>query len=326
MKHIGEIGQQDLWWADPELRELLKSDPLAAVRSLGLNPPEGAPVQALVEAAKVFSVIWQDGRIIAKRDFAISPDDEGLLFGRGIWESTRTFSGRPWLWEAHLGRLDHTARVLNLLVDPSRLPNAETVSRYVRSLTGMDVIIRLNASAGGAGRPGSVWMSASLPPAPIESIRLQTCKSPVPKEQPYLVWKTFQYATRLRVGRPTAPGFDSTLLVDDDGRLLEAAHANLFVRTDDGWATPTLDGGALPGTVRRHLLKSSPIPIAEREILEAELRDVHEVFLTNSNVGIVPVTRIDDIDYPIGDETRTLAEWIVPEPRFAPKRLTVAIS
>jgi len=315
----------EFWWAEPALKALLESDPAAAGRSLGLDVPADAPAQALVEAAQVLSVIWQDGRVVAKRDFALSPDDEGLLFGRGVWESTRTFAGWPWLWESHLERLCHTARLLDLFVDPARLPRADVVARFVRGLTGMDVVVRLNASAGGRGRPGTVWMSAAPPPPPITSVRLQTLRSPVPKGQPYLVWKTFQYATRLRVGLSAAPGFDSTLLVDERDRLQEAAHANLFVRTEEGWATPECDGGLLPGTLRRHLLESAPASIAERAILKAELSGVVEAFVTNSNVGIVPVTRIDDHHFPIGEETRRLARWLQPESLLNPRPLVAAL-
>jgi 4-amino-4-deoxychorismate lyase len=319
-----EIG--DISWAEPKMQELLKQDPASAVRSLGIDPPEEAPASALIEAVKLLSIVWQDGQIIPKRDFRVSPDDEGLLFGRGVWESTRTFHGRPWLWEMHLERLRHTARLLNIAVNQDQLPNEWEVSRFVRSLTEMDVVIRLNLSAGSYGKPGSVWMSAALPVPPMPSIRLKTCPNPVPKDQPYLVWKTFQYATRLRIGRQVPEGFDSSLLVDPNGRLLEAAHANLFVRLDTGWATPTASaGGLLPGTVRRHLLHHAPLPVTEREIFTSELGAIREAFVTNSNVGLVPVTLIDQHEYPIGQQTRDLAHWLIPQSPYHLEQTIVSI-
>jgi branched-subunit amino acid aminotransferase/4-amino-4-deoxychorismate lyase len=216
--------------------------------------------------------------------------------------------------------------LLNIAIDPARLPDELAVSRFVRELTKMDVIVRLNVSAGSFHGPGTVWMSASPPTPPMDSIKLQTCPNPVPKDQPYLVWKTFQYATRLRVGRQVAKGFDSTLLVDPMGRLLEAAHANLFVRLESGWATPTASGGGLlPGTVRRHLLQHAPLRIEEREIFQTELGSIREAFVTNSNVGIVPVIRIDEHEYPIGGETRRLAGWLLPESPYHLEPINVSI-
>jgi branched-subunit amino acid aminotransferase/4-amino-4-deoxychorismate lyase len=107
-------------------------------------------------------------------------------------------------------------------------------------------------------------------------------------------------------------GFDSTLVVDAADNLLEAAHANIFLRMQDGWATPEADGGLLPGTVRQRLLEHAPVPIRQQKIPMSALAGVKEAFLTNSNAGIVPVTRIDDNHYPIGEETRNLVRWLHP--------------
>jgi|GEM_PF-1987640 len=296
----------------------LESDPAGVLRERGVNPPAGLPPRVLHEFARVVSLLWVDGRVVPVDRFHIDPADEGLLFGRGAWESTRTIGGVPWLWPLHLDRLRHTAALMGITVAPERLPDAERVQAYVRALTSQDVVVRLNVSAGRPGGAGLVWMSAAPPPAAPASVRLRTCPSPVRKGQAYLTLKTFQYATRLRIGQQAAEaGFDSALLIDAEGNLLEASHANIFLRLGDGWATPAADGGLLPGTVRHHLLTGSPLPIAERVIPQSALGEVREAFVTNSNVGIVPVTGIDDRTLPVGEETRRLIRWLEP-PSAAP--------
>jgi branched-subunit amino acid aminotransferase/4-amino-4-deoxychorismate lyase len=216
--------------------------------------------------------------------------------------------------------------LLNISVRHDQLPNDLEVSRFVKELTTMDVVIRLNLSAGSYQQSGTVWMSASLPSPAMPSIRLKTCPNPVPADQPYLIWKTFQYATRLRVGQQVVPGFDTTLLVSPLGNLLEAAHANLFVRLDSGWTTPlAAEGGLLPGTVRRHLLHHAPFPMTERKVSISELGAIREAFVTNSNVGIVPITRIDEHEYPIGQETRKLTHWLIPQSPYQTEATTVSM-
>ncbi len=37
--------------------------------------------------------IWLDGKVVSRDDFSIAPDDEMLLYGRGVFETTRTFDG-----------------------------------------------------------------------------------------------------------------------------------------------------------------------------------------------------------------------------------------
>jgi len=286
-------------------------DPVAALKAQGVNLPTDLPAGVAHEILRVVTLVWLDGKVVPRSEFRIDPFDEGLLFGKGIWESTRTFDGVPWLWEAHLGRLKHTATELGIAVEPERLPSTEQVTEFVRSLTNMDAVIRLNVTAGVTGKSGIVWMTASALPAPYPSVTLQTVASPVPKDQPYLVWKTFQYATRLRVGQSVrAAGFDTALLVDVDGNLLEASHANIFVRLPGGWVTPSLNGAFLPGTLRGYVLENAPLPMREEKVSVTKLSDCLEVFVTNSNAGIVPVTRIDGRRYAVGAETNRLIEWL----------------
>jgi branched-subunit amino acid aminotransferase/4-amino-4-deoxychorismate lyase len=260
------------------------------------------------------SLLWLDGKIVPREQFYIDPSDHGLLFARGVWECTRTFGGVPWLWPLHLERLLRTAALLEIDVAPERLPDSEQVRAFVRALTAMEVVVRLNVTAGRPGKAGIVWMTAVLPPAPTSSIRLHSGRLQIPGRQPDLAWKTFQYRNRLRAGKQARQaGFDNALLVDREGNLLEAAHANIFVRLPDGWATPSADDeGLLPGTVRRHLLERAPLPIREQIIPYSLLSQATEVFLTNSNVGIVPVLQIDELIFPIGKETLDLQRWLLP--------------
>ena len=277
----------------------------------GLDLPAYLPRHVVLEVARLVFQVWVDGRVLPRRAFQLDPWDEGVLFGRGVWESTRTVDGVPWLWTLHVERLLRTAALLGIDLDPARIPAEEQVRDFVRAMTTMDVVVRLNVTAGRVGRPGVVWMTATLPPAPISALRLRSTRYPFEKGHPYLTWKTFQYASRLQLGRDAAhAGFDSALLVDDAGMVLESAHANVFFRFDDGWATPEADGGLLPGTTRRHLLDHAPRPIVERKIALAELASAREAFATNSNVGIVPVTGVDQHTFRVGAETMELARWL----------------
>jgi len=312
---------EELWssivvgsWSDPSPGQGASTDPSALLKEYGLNLPADCPARIVEEAVRVVSLLWLDGRIVPREQFHIDPSDEGLLFGRGVWECTRTFHGVPWLWPLHIERLVRTAAMLEIDIAPERLPNGEQVTQYVRSLTAMDVIVRLNVTAGRPGKPGIVWMSATFPELPLSGVRLRTCRSPVPKGQPYLAWKTFQYSGRLRAGKEAhRAGFDTALFLDPEENLLETPHTNIFVRLSSGWATPLADGDLLPGTVRQHLLKKSPLPIREQVIPLALLAEASEAFVTNSNVGIVPVVQIDEQAFPVGDETQQLRRSLQPE-------------
>ena len=305
----------DPWsWADAPLKARLQADAPAVLKERGVTVPVDTPPAIVAEALRIVSLLWVEGQLTPLEGFRIDPSDEGLLFGRGVWESTRTVKGEPWLWESHADRMLQSAKMLAIDLAPERLPSRRQITDYARALTQQDVVIRVNASAGRPGGKGLVWMSAALLPVPSRPMRLKTTPNPIDKGQAYLTLKTFQYATRLRIGQMAGQaGFDSALLVDDAGNLQEASHANIFLRFPEGWLTPAADGGFLPGTVRHYLLHNSPLPIAEAVVPASRLGEASEIFVTNSNVGIVPVTAVDDHTYPVGQDTQGLINWLRPQ-------------
>jgi branched-subunit amino acid aminotransferase/4-amino-4-deoxychorismate lyase len=299
-------------WASPALQARL-ADPRAVLTDRGVTPPADLPADVLAEFAAIVCRVWVDGRAISFDQFHLDPADEGLLFGRGLWESTRTTDGAPWLWPLHTERLTESAKILHIDLDPKRIPTAEQVAEFVRSMTYQDVVVRLNVSAGRPGHAGTVWMTAAPMPVVPEALTLRSAYSPVPKGLSHYTLKTFQYASRLNITQQAHDaGFGSALMLDAAGNVMEAAHANIFFLSKDGWITPQNDGGFLPGTVRRHLIENSPSPIREATIPRPAVGQMSEAFVTNSNVGIVPVTRIDDIEFGVGPETRKLLRWITP--------------
>jgi para-aminobenzoate synthetase/4-amino-4-deoxychorismate lyase len=86
------------------------------------------------------------------------------------------------------------------------------------------------------------------------------------------------------------------LILTDEGEVLEAGRANVFVVTDGGIATPPADGRILPGTARAATLDLAAelgVPAAERRLYVDDLRRADDLFLTSSLRGIRPVRSVD---------------------------------
>jgi para-aminobenzoate synthetase/4-amino-4-deoxychorismate lyase len=100
------------------------------------------------------------------------------------------------------------------------------------------------------------------------------------------------------------------LLVDLDGQVLEAAHANVWIREGRTLVTPPLDGRLLPGTVRARLIADPPAGHTAREepvtleraiaadelLLSSSLRGLHAAALagaqgTRAEQTLVPAVR-----------------------------------
>jgi para-aminobenzoate synthetase/4-amino-4-deoxychorismate lyase len=86
------------------------------------------------------------------------------------------------------------------------------------------------------------------------------------------------------------------LILTDEGEVLEAGRANVFVVADGGIATPPADGRILPGTARAATLDLAAelgVPAAERRLYVEDLRRADDLFLTSSLRGIRPVRTVD---------------------------------
>ena len=91
-------------------------------------------------------------------------------------------------------------------------------------------------------------------------------------------------------------GDEVPVILNDDGEVLEAGRANVFVVADGGIATPPADGRILPGTARAATLDLAAelgIPAAERRLYLDDLRGADDLFLTSSLRGIRPVRSLD---------------------------------
>src|SRR5437870_12556701 len=91
-----------------------------------------------------------NGVITAPEDARISVLDHGLLFGDSVYETLRTYNGKPFLFSRHFARLEHSAHGIDL-----KLPwtKARTLDEIRRTLMAGECRNRLTITRG-RGRRG----------------------------------------------------------------------------------------------------------------------------------------------------------------------------
>ncbi|MBT6050119.1 MAG: hypothetical protein HOG49_25260, partial [Candidatus Scalindua sp.] len=88
-----------------------------------------------------------------------------------------------------------------------------------------------------------------------------------------------------------------TIVLNTDGFVAECVVSNIFMVSAGSVVTPSLDTNILPGITRRIVLdicKNSGILSSEEHFKIDVLIKADEVFITNSLMEIMPVSRIDD--------------------------------
>jgi len=103
-------------------------------------------------------------------------------------------------------------------------------------------------------------------------------------------------------------GFNEAIFFNSKGHLAEGSMSNIFFIKNEKVYTPSRDNGLLSGIVRNkviELLKHHEIPFEEGYYRKEVLMEADEIFITNSLMEIMPVRRVEDLEYPVKNESFT---------------------
>ncbi|MFC5530046.1 aminotransferase class IV [Cohnella yongneupensis] len=258
-------------------------------------------------------LLW-NGQLTDSKTTVISAFDHGFLYGMGLFETFRTYSGKPWLLERHAARLRHGCELLGIAYEPRISDLQERIAHLLEANSLSDGYIRWSVSAGeGAiGLPSDtyeqpneiIYAKALAPDHPDTRGGKALRRLQVPRSTPESAvrLKSFHYMNNIVAKRELVVAGAGTgtegLFLDGGGHVVEGMVSNVFWIANGVLHTPSEETGLLPGVTRGYVLE-----LAEEIGLRAEqsasyrwddLTAAEEVFLTSSIQEIVPVTRLED--------------------------------
>jgi branched-subunit amino acid aminotransferase/4-amino-4-deoxychorismate lyase len=102
--------------------------------------------------------------------------------------------------------------------------------------------------------------------------------------------------------------WNDAVLLNTEDRLCDTTIANIFLIRDELIYTPALQEGCIAGIMRKNminLLTVAGYKITEGKLSANDLLEADEVFLTNALMGIMPVSRLEDKLFNLGDYPAT---------------------
>ena len=255
-------------------------------------------------------VVYFNGELVPTAQARISPFDYGFLYGYGLFETMRSYSGVIFRLEQHLERLHKTAQILGLDARIATF-NLEKACYDILAANRLDdARIRLMVTAGEGDpvpNPASckgitVFIVAQkLKPIPAESCArgYHTIVSSLRRNSlsPLSGLKTSCYLGNIMAKQEArAAGADEALVLNEQVLLAEASNSNVFLVTGGRLLTPQIDCGALPGVVREAVLEVAAklgIEAKETVISGDALYQAEEAFLTSSIIELMPLTAVD---------------------------------
>jgi branched-chain amino acid aminotransferase len=255
--------------------------------------------------------IWLDGRLVEKADAKVSVYDHGLLYGDGVFEGIRAYSGRIFECEAHLDRLFQSAKAIRLNIPFSREQLRAAMEEAIRANGFTDCYIRLVVTRG-AGSLGlsparcekpCVFVIADvleLYPREMYENGMAVIVSSVMRNHPNALsprLKSLNYLNNILAKLEAVDaGVPEAVMLNHEGNVAECTADNVFIVRDGQVQTPQTSDGILEGVTRRVMLelcRAGGISLAEKVLQRHDLYVADECFLTGTGAEVIPVTKVD---------------------------------
>ena len=238
----------------------------------------------------------------------VSVLDRGFLFGDGIYEVLRVYSGKPWLEDDHFARLERSLAAVRIEgVDLDRL--RRQVHEGIASGGFREAIVYIQITRGVAPRAHA--FPADVRPTELLWIKEATDTYGPQREngvrvslQPDLRWKRCDIKSvnllANVLANQAAKEADAVeaILCLDDGTITEASHSSLFGVVDGKIRTTADSPGILPGDdAQVHAgtrSRGSACAVDFRSLHRDDLAGAEELFLTGTSMEVCPVVRVDE--------------------------------
>lgn len=255
--------------------------------------------------------VYIDGTLYPKSEAKISVFDHGLLYGDGVFEGIRLYSGRIFRFAEHMDRLYEGAAVIRLQIPLSRQKLEQEVVDTVKANGMRDAYIRLVVTRG-EGDLGIDPKKCSRSSIIIIVDKIQLYDEKLYKEgipiitastrriSPDMISqrvKSLNYLNNI-IAKMEAnlAGVPESLMLSADGYVCECSADNIFIVKRGEVLTPSPEFPILLGVTRTVVMEIAVrkgVPVRELPLTLHDVYVADECFLTGTGAELIPVISID---------------------------------
>lgn len=264
-----------------------------------------------------------NGNLFEENQPVFLAENRGYNYGDGLFETLRVIRGKIIFWEDHYNRLTSGMELLQMQI-PNYWSKAYLQSRILDLITQnklndqpVRVKINVHRDASGLYKPHHHKIKYLIRTSPLGS------DSYTKKGNDYRlgVFETHRISSgnlsNLKntnklinvLGSIYAEkiGMDNCLLLNDKGNPVETLNGNIFIVKGNSIITPPLSDGSLDGITRRKIIAlaaQTTYQLKQATISFTDLKNAEEIWITNTIVGIQPITHYDKRTYEnkVGEE------------------------
>jgi branched-chain amino acid aminotransferase len=255
--------------------------------------------------------VYISGKLYDKADAKISVFDHGLLYGDGVFEGIRAYSGRVFRLKQHVDRLYDSATAIHLQIPMARAEMARAIEETLAYNKLVDAYIRAIVTRG-AGSLGLdprkttdpqviiITDKISLYPEEIYDHGLKIITAATTRNHPNAVnprIKSLNYLNNILAKiEGINAGCLEALMLNHKGELAECTGDNIFVVQHGAIHTPSVDSGILEGITRAaviELARAAGYTVVERAMDRHDVFKADECFLTGTAAELIAVVECD---------------------------------
>jgi branched-chain amino acid aminotransferase len=258
------------------------------------------------------SKVYISGKLLEKEDARISVYDHGLLYGDGVFEGMRSYGGKVFRLEQHLGRLWDSAQAIWLEIPMSQAAMADAVHDTLRVNGIQDGYVRLVVTRG-AGTlgldpnrtkdPQVIIIADHITLYPqefyengLEIVTVSTIRNHPAALSPRI--KSLNYLNNILAKiEGLQAGCIEALMLNHQGQVAECTGDNIFLVARGVVLTPPLDAGILAGITRDAVIElagEAGLTVQQVSLTKYDVYVADECFLTGSAAEVVPVVKVDN--------------------------------
>lgn len=254
--------------------------------------------------------VWADGSISSQKT-PIDSFNFVMHYGApAVWEGIRAYlkedgTTHIWLLRQHIIRLFNSAKILNMEIPYSVEDLEKAVRDVVEACGGGDLYIRPIAYAtqdAESVRAQTNRIAVDIYAFPIKPVSkdagITARISSTPRGYPnyHMQAKTTANYAVLHNCKNEFEGVDELLFCDNDGYVVEASVANIFMVKNRAVFTPPQTGSILSGLTRQYVasvLADAGFSLQERRLTRPDIYTADELFITGTYVEIAPLIKVD---------------------------------
>lgn len=259
-------------------------------------------------------IAYYNGKFLNESDISLSPNDRGFLYGDGVFDSMRSVNKSVISYRAHYDRLEETCRRtdIKLPLDTAGLRHVLADLLIKNELS--DAYLRVSISRGvvdqfGFGYSNKMKPTVLVAVRPIKNIPDHLYENGVKVDFEYSpIFNSLEQRSKIKslsaqiYVQAKQKALDKScyemLFMDSFENVYEGSSSNIFIVKNGTVYTPPITSGILPGTTRARVIQictqKMTVQVTEKLISKNEVYQADEVFLTNTNIQILPVTQVGE--------------------------------